>query len=77
MDHLQKNNNTGNTKELNRKKRKEIGKWNQMTALRFQTGKRHQTSPASPQGTNVRKSVKIVNIAACVEIFVLRCTRMD
>ena len=26
--------------------REEIAKWNQMTALRFQTGGRHQTSPA-------------------------------
>ena len=33
-----------------RRTRKEIAKWNQMTALRFQTGGRHQTSPASLQG---------------------------
>ena len=26
--------------------REETVKWNQMTALRFQTGRRHQTSPA-------------------------------
>ena len=30
--------------------REEIAKWNQMTALRFQTGGRHQTSPASLWG---------------------------
>ena len=30
--------------------REEIGKGNQMTALRFQTGERHQTSPASLRG---------------------------
>ena len=28
----------------------EIAKWNQMTALRFQTGGRHQTSPVSLGG---------------------------
>ena len=31
----------------------EIGKGNQMTALRFQTGGEHQTSPASLRGENV------------------------
>ena len=30
--------------------RKEIGKWNQVTALRFQTVGRHQTPPASLRG---------------------------
>ena len=30
--------------------REEIGKGNQMTALRFQTGGKHQTSPASLRG---------------------------
>ena len=29
---------------LGRRTREEIAKWNQMTALRFQTGGRHQTS---------------------------------
>ena len=33
-----------------RRTREEIAKWNQMTALRFQTGERHQTSPASLWG---------------------------
>ena len=33
-----------------RRTRKEIVKWNQMIALRFQTGGRHQTSPASIRG---------------------------
>ena len=33
-----------------KKTREEIGKGNQMTALRFQTGGWHQTSPASLQG---------------------------
>ena len=35
---------------LGRKTRQEIVKWNQMTALRFQTGGRHQTSLASVKG---------------------------
>ena len=32
---------------LGRRTREEIIKWNQMTALRFQTGGRHQKNPAS------------------------------
>ena len=35
---------------LGRRPREEIAKWNQMTTLRFQTGGRHQTSPASLRG---------------------------
>ena len=35
---------------LDRRTREEIAKWNQMTALRFQTGGRHQTFPASLRG---------------------------
>ena len=35
---------------LGRKTRKAIVKWNQTTALRCQTGGRHQTSPASLRG---------------------------
>ena len=35
---------------LGRRTREEIAKWNQMTTLRFQTGGRHQTSPASLRG---------------------------
>ena len=35
---------------LCRRTRKEIVKWNQMTALRFQTGGRYQTPPASLRG---------------------------
>ena len=31
---------------LGRRTREEIAKWNQMIALRFQRGGRHQTSPA-------------------------------
>ncbi|WP_419593529.1 hypothetical protein, partial [Thiolapillus sp.] len=39
---------------LGRKTRKEIVKWYQMTALRFQTGRRHQTPPASLWGPGNR-----------------------
>ena len=35
---------------LGRRTREEIANWNQMTALRFQTGGRHQTPPASLRG---------------------------
>ena len=35
---------------LGRRTREEIAKWNQMTALRFETKGRHQTSPASLRG---------------------------
>ena len=35
---------------LGRRTGEEIAKWNQVTALRFQTGERHQISPASLRG---------------------------
>ena len=41
---------------LGRRTREEIVKWNQMTALRFQTGGRHQTSPAYLRGPTDRKT---------------------
>ena len=41
---------------LGRRTREEIVKWNQMTALRFQTGGRHQTSPASLRGSTDREA---------------------
>ena len=37
---------------LGRRTREVIAKWNQMTALRFQTGGRHQTFPAFLRGDN-------------------------
>ena len=40
---------------LDRRTREMIAKWNQMTALRFQTWGRHQTSPASLRGVNGQK----------------------
>ena len=43
---------------LGRRTREEIAKWNQMTALRFKTGRRHQTSPASLRGAFSNKTIK-------------------
>ena len=39
-----------------RRTREEIVKWNQMTALRFQTGERHKTSLASLRGGHPEKT---------------------
>ena len=39
---------------LGRTTREEIAKWNQKTALRFQRGGRHQTSPAFLRGRKWR-----------------------
>ena len=39
---------------LGRRTREAIAKWNQMTALRFQTWGRHQTSQASLRGKDER-----------------------
>ena len=48
---LAENDKTERARRLGRKKtREEIGKGNQMTGLRFQTGERHQASPASLRG---------------------------
>ena len=54
LENVQKNGPAGGKKDkiervigLGRRTREEIAKWNQMTALRFQTGGRDQTSPAS------------------------------
>ena len=42
--------------QLGRRTREEILKWNRMTALRFQTGGSHQTSPASLRGSGLRET---------------------
>ena len=39
---------------LGRRTREAIAKWNQMTALRFQTGGRHQTSPGKRKSAGQR-----------------------
>ena len=46
---------------LGRRTRQKIAKWNQMTALRFQTQERHQTSPASLRGVN-RGTMKVYQL---------------
>ena len=38
---------------VGKRAREEIVKWNQMTALRFQTGERHQTPPGLPSRTEL------------------------
>ena len=43
------------------KTREEIGKGNQMTALRFQTGGGHQTSPASLRGKQQQNNHVFIN----------------
>ena len=57
LEKVQENGSAGRKKDktervagLGRRTREEIVKWNQMTALRFQTGGRHQTSLASLWG---------------------------
>ena len=49
--HAEKKDKTERVTGLGRRTREEIVKWNQMTALRFQTGRRPQTSPASLRGS--------------------------
>ena len=52
------NDKTERVNGLGRRTREEIAKWNQMTALRFQTGGRHQTSPASLRGSTTKRTTK-------------------
>ena len=47
---------------LGRRTREEIAKWNQMTALRFQTGGRHQISPASLRGTQTETYESFIHV---------------
>ena len=59
------NDKTDRVTGLGRRTREEIAKWNQMTALRFQTGGRHQTSPAHPRppfGGDVHKHSYTVHV---------------
>ena len=53
MDQQQKNYKTERARGLGRQNKRGDRKGNQMTALRFQTGGRHQTTPASLRGTNI------------------------
>ena len=47
MDQQAEEDKTKKLTGLGRRTREEIAKWNQMTALRFQTGRRHHTFLAS------------------------------
>ena len=58
---------------LGRRTREEIAKWNQMTALRFQTGGRHQTSPASLRGLTVKQ----ICVKSRIRITILRRTNKE
>ena len=55
MGHQQKEEETGRAKGLGRGSREETVKWNQRTVLRFRTGWRHETSPASPSGRGLQR----------------------
>ena len=55
MDQQAEKDKTERVTGLGRRTRKEIAKWNQMTALRFQTGGgRRKTPPASLRGERGR-----------------------
>ena len=57
---------------LGRGTREEIAKWNQMTALRFQTGGRHQTSPDSLRGNN-----EVRDMQADTVYYTVSCTAVQ
>ena len=59
MDQQAENDKTERVIGLSRRTRQEITKWNQMTALRFHTGGRHQTSPASLWGWILQNTSKM------------------
>ena len=59
MDQQAETDKTERITGLGRKTRKEIAKWNQMIALRFQTGGRHQISPASLWGHTQRQCLDL------------------
>ena len=71
------NDKTERVTSLGRRTREEIAKRNQMTALRFQTGGRHQTSPASLRGHPARKFwVNNQSIKKQTEIIYYGCRRL-
>ena len=62
MGHQRKKNKTERAAGLGRRTKEETVKWNQMTALRFQTEGRHLTNLASLQGPyNTKKGRKQTN----------------
>ena len=58
MDQQEEKGKTQRITGLGRRTRQEIVKWNQMTALRFQIGLRHQTSLASLGGSMYGRAKK-------------------
>ena len=57
---------------LGRRTRGKIVKWNQMAALRFQTGGRHQTSPASLRGGHWNSGWHVTWRVVCQNEFLVR-----
>ena len=55
---------------IDRRTREEIAKWNQMTALRFQTGGRHQTSLASLRGAKSARPQQNLHHDACEVVYI-------
>ena len=62
MDQQAEKDQTERVTGLGRRTREEIVKWNQMTALRFQTGGRHQTSPASLWRTEAATAAVVIAV---------------
>ena len=54
MDQQTEKDKTERVAGLGRRTREEIAKWYQMTTLRFHTGGRHRTSPASHQVEKIK-----------------------
>ena len=64
MGHQQKEDNTQGPTELGTRTREEIGKGNQTTALGFQTGEAHQTTPENPRW-RIKHTYRDYNNDAC------------
>ena len=60
MDQQAEKDKTERVKGLGRRTREEIAKWNQMTALRFQTGGETSDIPGLPSGISERKPTKTI-----------------
>ena len=69
MDQQAEKNKTERVTGLGRRTGEEIAKWNQTTALRFQTGGRHQTSLVSLKGSTEFESSWLTDIV------VIQCCR--
>ena len=69
MDQQAETDKTERITGLGRRTREKIAKWNQMTALRFQTGGRHQTFPASLRGRMLRAPQTGGSVASLIRRF--------